>query len=87
MVEYSGEKLFQLFQRKLYLIQFKKFFPNDKILCVDLPKFSLEEEKLVKGLAFFVSLADFPCHLAKRQYFLVDVLRICYNLINQFVFQ
>ena len=48
MVEYSGEKLFQLFQRKLYLIQFKKFFPNDKILCVDLPKFSLEEEKLAK---------------------------------------
>lgn len=37
--------MLQLLQRKQSTIQFKKYFRNDKILYVDMPKFSLEEEK------------------------------------------
>ena len=29
-------------------MQFRKFFPNDKVLYVDMPKFSMEEEKHAK---------------------------------------
>lgn len=48
MVEHSGQGLLQLLQRTSLPTQFKKYFRNDKILCVDLPKFSLEEEKHAK---------------------------------------
>ena len=30
------------------MTQFKRYFKNDKILCVDLPKFSLEDERNAK---------------------------------------
>lgn len=48
MVEHAGQGVLQLLQCKFSPTQFHKYFRTDKVLCVDLPKFSLEEEKHAK---------------------------------------